>query len=482
MAERLRPQQGIYYASGVRPPGFYSLLLLEKNGNPPPGAVPDLVARLWKLYEGLTSGLIPDLWPVTVPSGNLQVLIGYGSPVVDVYDDDGSKRVRVPDWFQFRAPKPTKRDGGPILTDADVELGSRVDGTADKGESAGTEPVSSAIHYDVDTAGIDPTRIAVAVQFTAETPLAVERAVVETWKLLYDERSGGTEPALAIRAAFAGSQRDDGRSWIDFHDGLSNLASDEREGVIFIGAPCGDSVAVPDEGWPDGGTYMAFMRLAINLERWREIARGWDAVAANPRYASYPSGQEQLVGRMLLSGCPIIEDPTAITEEGRQIGQVDPACPGRNARYAFPDPPRTVVSNSGKPRVLGGSHIARVHHPPNPETAPPCDPVSRRIFRQGYEFFEATTRARTFRVGLNFVSFQRRPGAVAHILTTDGWLGTTRRSRSYQLAGGFGGPYSKPGAKRAAVTKPLISAYAAGLFFVPPSSTAERFPGERLLK
>ena len=79
----------------------------------------------------------------------------------------------------------------------------------------------------------DLADVAFAVQFTADTPLAVERAIVETWKLLHDE---GEHAALEIVAVFSGSQRDDGRSWIDFHDGLSNLKPTERAEAIVIGA------------------------------------------------------------------------------------------------------------------------------------------------------------------------------------------------------------------------------------------------------
>ena len=57
----------------------------------------------------------------------------------------------------------------------------------------------------------DVSDAAFAVQFTVLTSLAVERGVVETWKLLHD--TGAAAP-LEIGGVFTGAQRDDARSWI----------------------------------------------------------------------------------------------------------------------------------------------------------------------------------------------------------------------------------------------------------------------------
>ena len=65
---------------------------------------------------------------------------------------------------------------------------------------------------------------------------------------------------------FSGSQRDDGRSWIDFHDGLSNLKPAERAEAIVIGAGSDE----PRDAWTINGSYLAFIRLGINLAIWRD--------------------------------------------------------------------------------------------------------------------------------------------------------------------------------------------------------------------
>jgi deferrochelatase/peroxidase EfeB len=282
---------------------------------------------------------------------------------------------------------------------------------------------------------------------------------------------------------YTGSQRDDGRSWIDFHDGLSNLAPEEREEAIFLRRPQRSAGE-----WPDGGTYMVFLRLAIDLGRWREVAREWRGQVAADRFARrHPSAQEQLVGRTLIGGCPILEDPEhPILPPGDELptsfGMVDPARPGGTARYAFPDPPKEIVL-TGEDKLLRRSHINRVTH----RLAPEEDQPEVKIFRQGYQFLEpttdypreSTTEYTRFRAGLNFVSFQRDHRIVPDILTTKGWLGTAQGRGTRQLGGGFGGPYLMTNETNAE-TPPLIAAQAAGMFLVPPQAEGERFPGERL--
>ena len=53
----------------------------------------------------------------------------------------------------------------------------------------------------------DLADVAFAVQFTADTPLAVERAIVETWKLLHDEcsRHSRSWPCSAGRSEMTGA-------------------------------------------------------------------------------------------------------------------------------------------------------------------------------------------------------------------------------------------------------------------------------------
>jgi hypothetical protein len=78
---------------------------------------------------------------------------------------------------------------------------------------------------------------------------------------------------------------------------------------------------------------------------------------------------------------------------------------------------------------------------------------------------------------MNFVSFHKMPGNVMRILTNPGWLGA--RPNRASDAQGFGGPFATDEGF-AGVDRPFIVAHAAGMFFVPPSTAGEDFPGAKL--
>jgi deferrochelatase/peroxidase EfeB len=268
----------------------------------------------------------------------------------------------------------------------------------------------------------------VCVQVIADSKLAVDRAIVETWKALADMAS----PALSVTTFYLGAQRNDHRSWIDFHDGLSNLRSEDREAVIAIGSGA-------DEDWAVGGTYLAFLRLAIDLGGWRRLSR---------------VEQELAVGRDKLTGCPI----TGVGEDG--MLQHDAGCPVTGTQIwetvndaRFAEPPEVE-----DPRVRA-SHVQRANH----HQRPASDAGTRRIFRQGYDFLEWADAPPGFRAGLNFVSFQDTPGRLLSMLTAGGWLG----------AANFGGDEA-----RLPELASLLSVYGAGVYFVPPAAgDGEAFPG-----
>jgi deferrochelatase/peroxidase EfeB len=193
-----------------------------------------------------------------------------------------------------------------------------------------------------------------------------------------------------------------------------------------------------------GGTYLAFLRLAVDLPAWRRLGR---------------RDQELLVGRDKLTGCPLV----AIGDDGTL--SADPACPVAGTQIwqtandlRFAEPPATVADPA-----LRASHVHRANH----HQTVLEDPGSRRIFRQGYEFFEWQESAPGFRLGLNFVSFQDTPARLVRMLDTQGWLGRVN----------FGGdPAAQPDGMAS-----LLSVYAAGIYFVPPHVEGEAFPGAAAL-
>jgi len=411
-------QEGIYFARCEKPPAFFTFLLLEpSSAEVTVQEAAGLLAKLWKLYAGLKDGAVPDLPGIEVPDGDLCVLLGLGARAFELpgRHADPAPVPRAQADFRFARPD---------------QLGGRIcDG--------------AGIYYESHT---NPADAAFAVQFTANTQLAVERAVVETWKLLHDEAPPKGKPALEIHAVYGGSQRDDLRSWLDFHDGISNIADDEREGVIMIRRPSPAGAEPDPDAWTYGGSYLAFMRLYIDLEKWR---------------AQGATKQAALVGRDKLTGCPLIDDNDAF-----------PGCtPSKPLKDASP---AVLEKGHALSEAIDLSHIQRARHHIGPHgaaahTAAAAAVKERRIFRQGYPFLETLESCPGHRVGTNFVSFQWSPGVVTEILGVDSWLGRTN----------FGGDSEGSDSQVS-----FVKARAAGFFLVPPRKPptgTERFPGERAL-
>ncbi len=409
-------QEGIYYAPGTRPGKFFGILFLRAGAGLNASDIGESFLALWKMYQDLKRGVIMDLPGHPVDAGDLSVLVGYGK---NVFNLPGAKRhilSALKDYGGFLCPVPT--GGGPLLR-------------------------GSGLHY-ADDVRINAATEEIAIQFIAETQLAVNRVVVETWKLLHDMTDPvAGSPPLLLTSFYTGFQRDDRRSWIDFHDGVSNLRSQDRLGVISI-----KNSPTPEDKWVDGGTYLAFLRLAIDLAVWRRLSR---------------QRQELLVGREKLSGCPVVSTTDSpATGEGNSIAQA--GCPFVGTREVidkgnetFREPPN--VSDT----LLRQSHVQRANH----HQSPPSDSSSLRIFRQGYEFLENQDKAPGFRAGLNFVSFQDTPQRLLRMLTQEGWLGGVN----------FGGESKNqlPGMDR------FVSVRAGGIFLVPPVVDDEPFPGSSIL-
>jgi deferrochelatase/peroxidase EfeB len=404
-------QEGIYHARGQRPGAFFTILFLRAQSDRSGPEIADAVERLWTMYQKLKRGEVSDLPGRPVPPGDLTVLLGYGANVFQRPDRQRAAPADLARFGLFRSPEPS--GGGPLL-------------------------IGSGLRYAADVT-TNPATEHFAVQLIGETALAVNRGVVETWKLLHDLTDAATGLApLQLSAFYAGFRRDDQRSWIDFHDGISNMRSEERLDALAIKP----TVAAADR-WTEGGTYLTFLRVAVDLVAWRRLAQ---------------VDQERLVGREKLTGCPLIE-----TRDGKNVAAA--GCPFAGTRAitdpqndAFREPPPVADA------IIRRSHVQRANH----HLGPPSAASSVRVFRQGYEFLESVAAAPGFRAGLNFVAFQDTPQRLFRMLTADGWLGTVN----------FGGdPTSQPpGADR------LLTVRAGATFLVPPVSEGEPFPGAWILK
>jgi deferrochelatase/peroxidase EfeB len=201
---------------------------------------------------------------------------------------------------------------------------------------------------------------------------------------------------------------------------------------------------MPQDAWTEGGTYLAFLRLEVDLSAWRNLDR---------------RQQELMVGRDKLSGCPLesIDDAgDPIARNGCPVSGTGEIDISGGPNDPFREPPDTAVP------VLRQSHVQRANH----HVRPASDRNSLRVYRQGYEFLEPLGMAPGFRTGLNFVSFQDTPERLLRVLTTKGWLGGTN----------FGGDPDNPlpGMDR------LLSVRAGGVFLVPPVTHEERLPGSSI--
>lgn len=395
-----RIQQGIAYRRGERPAPCYRLLLLNFQADIDGTRARDALALVDTMLQRLEHGEVRDLegQPGDKAAATAEQfeghnhLVAYGRRLFD-------ERLHQPSLTH--APRPSHlaylpRDGPFPSLRWELEASGK----------------AAANRAEAD----------VALQLTGHKVAAINCAAVEVWKLIVDERL-----PLEVVGSFEGFARHDGRGWLEFHDGVSNMHSSQRLEALEALHP----------EWMRGGTYMAFLRLVVDLSLWRQLSR---------------TDQELLVGRDRLTGAGLVG--THRDGEGRVLPiaaaplETDP----EDRRLSdFMDPPQTVDP------IIEASHVHRA----NQVRGSPLAAAALRIFRQGYEFLDDICGSP--RLGLNFVSFQHDLGIINHLLHLPGWLGDVN----------FGGrPQPPEGEPR---TVPLVTVAAGGFFAVAPRD--EPFPG-----
>jgi len=375
----------------------------------------NIVGRIWNRLTKLKEGIVLDLDidPKHRKTGGLTVLIGYGSKIFEMA---GSKKIRpltFSDNWNFKPPN--RWGGGHIIEGSEMTYSLKV-----------TENHMLSDH--------------VMFQFIAENGFYTTRAAVEVWKELHKWKKKTGSCLLHIAGLYTGFQRPDQRNWQGFHDGVSNLKSRERPYVISIGSRYLDS----QDKWTLCGTYLAFMRIAIDLEMWEDT---------NIR------DQERLVGRDKLTGCPIVR----FDRNGRPVKDI--RCPVSGTSEVidagneyYRDYPQYGIKTQDK--ILQQSHIRQTRPI---DRVPIWDRKSSRIYRQGFEFLVAINDYPGFMAGLNFVSFQNTPERLFKALTYARKAIPNVRSLE-----------SLPNFER------FFSVSAAGIFFVPPTVKDEPYPGARI--
>lgn len=403
-------QEGIYLQKAMPPPAAWRALFLEiAAGTAPPdasAALEAVMAMLAELQAGRPRDLAGELderavRTAPISTDTFAVLVGFGASFFD------SRRHDPPLTAQPRPRRlvPLRRPPASAFPSLPWDAAAGADG----------EPSGEAD---------------LALQYTAASEHAAARAAVETWKLIEAERL-----PLAVSGCFPGFQRDDGRSWIGFHDGVTNIEPSQRLAAVECRG---------DPEWNRGGTYLAFLRVQVDLREWGALSS---------------AEQEIVVGRDKLTGCPLASIERAATGlRPRPIADAPPApAADWRERDAHFNPPETVEP------LLEASHVHRA----NQARAAGGTPGGERIFRQGYEYLDRIGPAGPT-LGLNFVSFQNDIERLQQILGLEGWLGDVN----------FGGPAAPaPGEPQ---PPRLLSLRAGGFYAVPPR--AAPFPGATLFE
>jgi Dyp-type peroxidase family len=408
-------QEGIYYAAKSQIGNSFCILSLAARETSKIRDIGIAIGRIWSTLTNLKNGIISDLNidKKHRKGGNLTTLVAYGSKLFDITGSEKSRPLSFGNVWNFNAPYPG--GGGPIFDGSTLTYSTKV------------------FHNHL-------LRDHIIFQFIADNEFYTNRAVVEVWRELHRlEKNLGLSP-LRITGLYTGFQRADHRNWLGFHDGVSNLKRSERLNVI----PIGSGLLNSQDKWTQHGTYIAFIRIAIDLERWIETSI---------------EKQEIIIGRDKLTGCPLIR----VDRSGKPVK--DSRCPIRGTSEVidpgneyFRDHP--IYGSTIENKILQYSHIGNT----NPSNRVPVwDKKSLRTFRQGFEFLVPSNDYPGFIAGLNFVSFQNSPERLFRALTYRPQM-----------------PDKSLKPETFVTLNQYMSVQAAGIFFVPPVMKYEPFPGAKI--
>ena len=408
-------QEGIYFRLKPTIGNSSCIISLRAENSTRITEIGYLIGKIWGRLQKLKQGIIADL-DIDVKhrkSGNLTILVAYGAGLFEISD---AKRTRPASFGAYwNSKERNPRGGGHLLENSDIR-------------------------YSKGTVCNHLIRDHVLFQFIADNEFYTNRAAVEVWKELNSQREKGNRPQLHITGLYQGFQRADKRSWLGFHDGVSNLKTHERPYVISI-----NSMQVTSQDrWTANGTYLAFIRFLLDLEKWEETP---------------VDQQEKIIGRHKLTGCPLIG------VDDKERGLRDPRCPIPGTSEVvdpgnenFRDHPPYGFTTRTK--FLQYSHIGST----SPiQRIPSWDRKSLRIFRQGFEFLLPSNTESGFVAGLNFISFQNTPERLFRALSYHNLI------------------LQKGNSKLPITTlDQFTSVEAAGIFFVPPVYQDEPFPGAQI--
>ncbi len=411
-------QKGIYFGSDMKIGNSFCILFLKFSQEASIETIGGKLASIWSKVNNLERGIIEeiDTNPNKRSSGNLTALIGYNS---NLFSFNGVKR-KKPSTFdeKWNFIPSVKGISSPIM----------------KG---------STINYSDNSSDDALISDHVVIQLIADTEFHTNRALVEIWKALHsNEQNESNGLPIDMKRYYTGFHSPTGRSLIGFHDGISNLKSTER--IEHIGI---NKVHKLDDSWIVNGTFLAFIRIIFNLNKWEKLGR---------------ERQEIIIGRDRKTGCPLI----GVTKEGKPIKDLMCPVPGtyditEHGNEQFREHPgyrQQYLPVGVSDRILESSHVGRSN--PLPSILGRSS-EKFKIFRQGFQFIETPQIDKDLHIGLNFVSFQNSMEKLFNILT-----------------------YADSNTNSKIVTNnPSFSLHdfffvkTAGSFLVPPAFNNEPFPG-----
>ena len=228
-ADRIQP--GIYFRSGESAPPAYRLVLLNAADGATGTAVRTALERVTSMLEAASAGEVRELRGtheaerrrIAASLAGLAALVAFGRRLFD------AERHRPPLTCH---PRPTSL----VYLPADAEP-------------------FPAVRWASRRERGNPAQSDFALQLTGPTEAAVDRAAVEVWKLIADDGL-----PLAVTASYSGFVRTDGRGWLEFHDGVSNIKASHRLAALVAPADPEWMAAAPTwrscasrSTWPPGG-------------------------------------------------------------------------------------------------------------------------------------------------------------------------------------------------------------------------------------
>ena len=411
-------QNGIFYLDTPTIGNSCSFVFIRAGFGSNASEIGEGLVKLWTMLKNLERGIVNDLKGVNkrhLHPGNLTTLIGYGPEIFSINDVKKQKPLNLTEEAVFKLP--SLSGGGPIIQDSDIL-------------------------YSKDIFKNDGQFEHIILQFVADDEFITNRASFETWKLLSKLQNSQGNNTLYITRIFTGFQRDDGRNWFGFHDGVSNLPSKDRLQVISIAR----KDVVDKDFWTINGTYMAFLRIEFDVNEWGKVKE---------------TDQSIIIGRDKITGCPLI----GVDNNKQPIK--DNRCPVRGTfevlekgneifREHAPFGKQRYIPLGASDNLLKKSHVGVA----NPTDEQSDRTNSYRIYRQGFEFLEPIGSYPGFRVGLNFVSYQKSPKRLFNILKHS----ADKNKLTHSLA-------------ELPSFETFFSVRTAGMFIVPPFQENEPFPG-----